>query len=206
MNRAMRLLIWIAAQLAADAGVAAEQVWDPSETARLAEQAAQLALANSQIVALEQQISQIATLIGPSGVASVAAQRAQQSRPGATAIASILTSASIAPTDMPGPGASTLQRLAAAKNYGLASVAAARDGFTLSQQLMSLTPTLASESQALADQAVAAGSTREKVQSDSAVCLSLLDRLTSIAAILIFELEAESAEKLAARIVAGGGT
>ena len=157
----------VCAILAPRFGWSQDVVWDPSEIARMAEQAAQLSLAFSTTIEMGLQTAKLAQSVGVSG------PRGAPSLPG-------FASLSLSPA---APSQSPRQ----------SAVNAAIDGYALAMRTNQDLTLASHRAEQLTAQAAAAADARADVQANSAVCLAILAELTSIQGLLALSLQQRSA-------------
>jgi hypothetical protein len=132
----------------------------------MAEQAAQLSLAFSTTVELGLRTAKLAQSIGAAG------PRGAPVLPG-------FASLSLPPTSPSQPGRQS-------------AMSAAVDGYSLAMQTNQDLARAADRAQQLAAQAASAGDARADVQANSAICLAILEELTSIQGLLALSLQQRS--------------
>jgi len=142
---------------------AQDVIWDPTEIARMAEQAAQLSLAFSTTIEMGLQMTRLANGLGAAG---------PRGAPSLTGFASL----SLPP--LPQSGSARQQ--------------AAVAGFALALQTHQDLTLASGRAQQLAAQANSAGDARADMQANSAVCLAILAELMSIQSLLASSLQQAS--------------
>lgn len=173
----------------------ADPVWDPTEITRLSNQAAQLATSLSTTIETLQSYDRLAKGIGADGARAFTSPVSDSMRryPG------------LASTDMPTSGdlqalldtsasATQLQRTRKIWNDAIQKMAS--EGLSFSLVAGQDAGAAAARSRSMAAQAGAAQDLRADIQSNSAVCLSVLSELDAITAALAILLEQQASARL----------
>lgn len=201
------LICLILAALLAGERAVADPVWDPTEIARLSQQAAQLATNLSATIDTLRTFDKLATQIGNSGprtlfVSSAPTALASYANfssagvPTATDASALLSAKS--------PSATGLQRTRQIWQGAYERVAA--EGLAVSQVANRDAGAAISRSKVLADGASGAQDLRSDLQANSAVGLAVLQELGAVQAVLAMLLEQQSLARLTSLVNNGAGS
>ena len=185
----------------------ADPVWDPTEIARLSQQAAQLATNLSATIDTLRAFDTLAAQVGSPG----ARGSSSPSAPAVFARSSTLTAAD-GPTASDATSLTSGQALTATqlgqrrRIWQVAFQQAAVDGMALSQVVNQDTGGAVSRSKALADLASGAQDLRGDIQADSAVGLAVLSEVGAVESVLALLLEQQSLVRLKALANNGAGS
>jgi len=186
----------------------ADPIWDPTEIARLSQQAAQLSTNLTATIDTLRTVDKLATQIGATGARSSFSSAA----PGALARYSALSpdgggpAASDAAALLSAPPSSTTQKTQNRAIWLAASQKAATEGLALSQIANQDAGTSVSRTKSLATLASGTQDLRGDVQANSAVGLAVLSELGAVEAVLALLLEQQSLTRLNAVATKGAGS
>lgn len=182
--------------LAARCG-AGEPVWDPTEIARIGEQAAQISLAFSAATDLQQQFNALLGAFGAAGTRGSPPSAATMSLSALTtlpkAVASLSAADLTAGLSAQSPNSGQIQQGRLLRQQ--AALSSAVDGLSLVQVVNQDLSQAASRAQTLSSQAAVAPDARADVQANSAVSLAVLAELTAIEALLALSLQGQSIQQ-----------
>lgn len=180
------------------AACAADIVWDPTEIARLAEQAAQISLQYSALIDLQQTLGGLSTGLGPMGA------RGSDGAMGMAALASLRALAPPLPlpdqaalaSRLPSTGRSAAQQNDNQVFWQQAARNAAADGIALSSVLRQGLASAMPQVQRVLSQAGSAPDLRGDVAANSAICLLVFADLAAVEAALAVSLQEQTAATL----------
>lgn len=176
----------------------ADPVWDPTEIARLSEQAAQLGTNLSALIDNLQTFDKLATEVGAMGARPLNAFQLSS-----TAIGKVDLQSSSMPTGsdalalISNKAAIASQSQSSRQIWNAAYQKIALEGLSLAQVANQDLSSVKTRSQALGAAASNAPDLRGDVQANSAVCLAVLAELGSVQAVLSLLLEQQSLARLA---------
>ncbi len=184
----------------------ADPVWDPTEIAGMAQQAAQIALNLSQATELQLSLTRFSAALGDAGIRSMSVDDPTSQIGTLAGLAANLpkngdSDSLWSPTQ--GQSATKLLQIEVQKQQMARS--AAVDGLALAQMTNQTLTDLPHRADQLAEAAAQAQDLRADIEADSAVALSLLAESATAEALLALLLQCRSAQYLLSRGILNGG-
>ena len=176
----------------------ADPVWDPTEIARLSEQAAQLGTNLSSLIDNLQTFDKLATEVGAMGARPLSAFQPSSTLVGKVDLqSSSMPSSSDALALIANPPATAGQIQSSRQSWRGAYQKVATEGLSLAEVANQDLSAAKARSLALGTAVSKAQDLRGDVQANSAVCLAVLTELGSVHAVLALLLEQQSLARLA---------
>lgn len=176
----------------------AQPVWDPTEIARLSEQAAQLGINLAALIDNLQAFDKLAAEVGALGT-----RPASVLQPSSTMVGRLnLPSSSSMPSGndalalTPATTMTASQLQSSRQVWGSAYQSVTAEGFSLAEVANQDLASANARSKSMGEAAGAAQDLRDDVQANSAVCLAVLTELGSVQAVLSLLLEQQSLARL----------
>ena len=175
----------------------ADPVWDPTESARLSEQAAQLGTNLSALIDNLQAFDKLAAEVGAGGARPLIAFQPSSTSPGTLSLqSSSVPSAGDAVARISNTPLTATVQQNGWQIWNTASQKVAVEGLSLAQVANQDTTSAKIRSQALGALAAGTQDLRGDVEANSAVCLAVLTELGSVQAVLALLLEQQSLARL----------
>jgi hypothetical protein len=199
-----RGILFLAVGIFAAPAALADPIWDPTEIARLSEQAAQLATILSTTIETLQGYDRLAGEIGASGVRSFNSSAPDAMRSYSALVSSGMPTSNDVQALLSSSAMSATQLQQARQLWLSAYQKVGGEGLAISLTVSKDAGAAQVRAQSLAAMAGTSQDLRSDIQSNSAVCLAVLSELGAIEAALTLLLEQQSSSRLLKMTVNGG--